>query len=145
MKTEIEVASDQPFGDAVRQMQRMMEQLQKNFVNFCPSDTWTPSVNLYENDTSYVLCVDLAGVDKEKIDLHWVDGQLRLRGVRMAPVHPEKPHDRWRVHLMEIDNGSFCRSVDLPEHADSENISASYRNGLLWVEVPKKPRDPATE
>ena len=64
----VEVASEPAFGNLQRQMQRMMDSMQKNFFNFCPSETWTPNVNLYENDTAYLVCVDLAGVDKQKID-----------------------------------------------------------------------------
>jgi HSP20 family protein len=45
---------------------------------------------------------------------------------------------RVRVHLMEIDHGSFVREVELPANVESDKISAKYRDGLLWVEVPKK-------
>jgi HSP20 family molecular chaperone IbpA len=42
-----------------------------------------------------------------------------------------------RVHLMEIDHGPFTREVELPPDADKAGISASYRNGMLWIEIPK--------
>ena len=44
---------------------------------------------------------------------------------------------RPRVHLMEIDNGSFSREVELPPDILPDKIIATYRNGLLWVEIPK--------
>ena len=38
---------------------------------------------------------------------------------------------------MEIDHGGFCREVELPEDVDRDRIAANYRNGMLWIELPK--------
>ena len=149
---EIEAASDPAFGNVQRQMQRMMEQMQKSFFNFCPSETWTPNVNLYESEGGYLVCVDLSGVDKEKIEVVVADQKLTLRGARLVPTFPElevqaggaggggsaDSHPRLRVHVMEIDHGPFCREVELPADVDREKIGAAHRNGLLWIELPKK-------
>jgi HSP20 family protein len=141
----IETASEPNFATLQRQMQRMMEQMQKGFFNFCPSETWTPNVNLYENDAAYVVCVDLAGVDKEKIEVVVADQKLTLRGARLVPTFPElnadasgEAHPKLRVHVMEIDHGPFCREVELPADVDRERIGAAHRNGLLWIELPKR-------
>lgn len=140
----IEVAGEPAFGKMMRQMSKVVDQLQSGFFSFCPAETWTPQVNLYETDHTYLVCVDLAGVDKEKIDLVVAEGQLRLRGQRAVPIPLQEGENpgaagnvRMRVHLMEIDHGQFSREVDLPEDVDRERIKASYRNGILWVELPK--------
>jgi HSP20 family protein len=139
----IETASEANFGSVQRQMQRLMEQMQQNFFNFCPTETWTPNVNLYENDTAYLVCVDLAGVDKEKIEVVVTDQKLTLRGTRVVPTPfsgeatPDS-HPRLRVHVMEIDHGPFCREVELPADVAQHQISATHLNGLLWIELPKK-------
>src|SRR3954470_18973497 len=111
----IEVAAEPAFGNLQRQMQRLMDSMQKNFFNFCPSETWTPNVNLYENDTAYLVIVDLAGVDKEKIDVVVSEQKLMLRGQRLVPTllgldgnQPtvlEGQAAKLRVHVMEIDHG----------------------------------------
>jgi HSP20 family protein len=135
------VAGEPQFTNMARQMGKMMDQLQKGYFNFCPAETWTPAVNLYENDIGYVVCVDLSGVDKDKIDLVVAEGQLKLRGQRVVPVTPEGGEARaksLRVHLMEIDYGPFCREVALPADVDEEKIRANYVNGMLWVELPRK-------
>jgi HSP20 family protein len=131
--------SEQPFGSLARQMGKIADQLGKGFYSFCPHETWTPSVNLYETDAAYIVCVDLAGVEREKIDITVVDQRLTLRGHRPAPV-PQGPHSKMqvRVHLMEIDHGAFVREVELPADVDRDAITASHRNGLLWIELPKK-------
>ena len=128
---------EQPFPNLSRQASKMMEQLQKGF--FYPNESWTPNVNLYETHNSYLVCVDLAGVDKEKIDVEVIDQRLKLRGARAVPTFdpPEPAHEKIRVHLMEIDHGAFTREVEIPADANRQKITATYRNGLLWIELPK--------
>ena len=142
----VEFATDQPFGQVKRQMNKLMDQMQKGFFAFSPGETWTPNVNLYENDNNYVVCVDLAGVIKEEIDLQVTGQTLTLKGSRTVPVQQRDgppaaenaPAPRYRVHLMEIDHGQFVREVELPHDVESDTISAQYRNGMLWIELPKK-------
>jgi len=139
----LEIAAEPNFGNMMHNVSKRMDQLQKGFFSFCPNETWTPSVNLYENDRSYILCIDLAGVDKDKIDLVVSDNQLRLRGKRPAPLPPRQagrksPPSRLRVHLMEIDHGTFCRVVELPQDVNHDKVHASYQSGMLWIELPKK-------
>ena len=73
------VAPDQPFGQVGRQMNRVLEQMRKGYFGFTDSETWTPNVNLYESERAYIVCVDLAGVEKEKIDV--------LLGCATTPVN----------------------------------------------------------
>jgi HSP20 family protein len=132
-----------PFGNVARQMNKLVDQFQKGYYNFMPSDAWTPNVNLYETQTAYLVCVDLSGVDKDKIELTVVDQRLKLKGNRNVPLSPENDEAdvnsrRVKVHLMEIDHGSFAREVELPQDVDHEKILATYRNGMLWVELPKR-------
>jgi HSP20 family molecular chaperone IbpA len=166
MPSTLIATADPPFGHLARQMNKLVDQIHKGYYNFLPSETWAPNVNLYETDHAYVVCVDLAGVDKEKIELTVADGRLKLRGHRIAPTMPDEPgsphpaqtavgavatttsspstaasdiaHKKVRVHLMEIDHGMFAREVELPKDVDHERITANYRNGLLWVEIPKR-------
>ena len=143
----IDTTPDQPFQHISRNVNKIIEQMQKGYYNFRPNDTWAPNVNLYENEHSYLVCVDLAGVDKNKIDLELNDSRLLLRGSREVPsfeeedrVHPVSTGERGktRVHVMEIDHGSFFREVELPRHVERDRINAHYRNGLLWIEIPKR-------
>src|ERR1700742_3276058 len=124
-------AADPPFGKMARHASKLIDQLQKGYYNFYPGESWIPNVNLYETEEAYLVCVDLSGVDKEKIDLEVVDGQLRLKGKREMPMHDETanaaasatsdtPSKKPRVHLLEIDHGSFAREVELPQNVAAE-------------------------
>src|ERR1043166_9343211 len=138
----VTAAPDTPFGHMARQMNRMLDQIQKGYYNFYPSETWTPNVNLYETDTCYLVCVDLAGVDKEKIDIEVSSQRLTLKGTRAVPTpadhDPDDANARIKVHLMEIDHGAFSREVELPCDVHKDQIKANHRHGLLWIELPKK-------
>jgi len=143
----VNAAEPPAFGQIARQVNKIMEQAQKGYYNFCPSETWTPNVNLYETEAAYHVCVDLAGVDKERIDVVVHDGRMTLKGTRAVPSCEEieavddagddRPR-RVRVHVMEIDHGSFCREVELPHDVHQEQIIAKYDNGVLWIHLPKK-------
>jgi HSP20 family protein len=134
------------FGTMNPQVLKMMEQLTKGYYNFLPSESWTPNVNLYETETDYHVCVDLAGVEKDKIDISWVDQRLMIRGQRLVPQCPsaqptsagEPEQSRMRVHLMEIDHGAFAREVELPPDVNKDQIAARYVDGMLWIDLPKK-------
>jgi HSP20 family protein len=124
-------------------MSKLADQLKGGYFGYRRDDTWAPPANLYESESSYLVCVDLAGVERETIDLTVVDGRLRLRGSRAIPMPPENAGAdggpcKVRVHLMEIDHGAFFREVELPADIAHDRISATHRNGMLWVELPKQ-------
>lgn len=134
-------AAEIPFSNLPRHVKGLKNRPQTQYFDYCPNETWTPDVNLYETDGSYLVCVDLAGVEKQEIDVTTEDHSLRIRGQRAVPAPPEfrgAPQGRLRVHLMEIDHGAFVRVVELPEDVDQAKIQATHRNGLLWIELPKK-------
>jgi HSP20 family protein len=140
----VETSNEVPFGHLAREMSRFLDRMTKNYSNFYPGEAWQPAVNLYETETTYLVCVDLSGVDKERVDLHLVDNRLILHGRRDVPRCPADildcagPATRAKIHLMEIDHGPFHREVELPADIENDKIKAAYHTGLLWIEIPKK-------
>ena len=119
------------FGHLGRAAKRMS---QHSFFKFCPPDAWQPATNLYETEDRYVVCVDLAGVNRPEICVEVKQDLLVITGSRESP----RPQSRSKVHLMEIDHGNFCRSVAIPSSVSVEKIEARHADGYLWVELPKK-------
>ena len=105
-----------------------------SFFRFSPPDAWQPATNLYETDDRYVVCMDLAGVNRPDICVEVRDEVLVISGSRESP----RPKSRSKVHLMEIDHGNFCRSVAIPSSVAVDKIDARYADGYLWVELPKR-------
>jgi len=109
------------------------------YHRYCPGDAWSPCLNVYEDRQNFHVVVDLAGVRPSEVDLR-VDGKtLVLSGSRRMPEVP-KSAGEVQLHLMEIDHGGFCRSLELPPGVDAEKIEANYRAGFLWIRLPKLPR-----
>jgi HSP20 family protein len=127
-KTEI-------LGQILSQVDRHMNSLFGRSFSQWPGETvWQPAVNLYETGDRFLLCMDLAAVDHAKIDVQVQNNRLTVQGKR-GDISPKEPV---RVHVMEIDHGNFRREVEFPESVDADRIQASYREGFLWIELPKK-------
>ena len=102
------------------------------------SEGWTPAINLYEEQEAYCVAVDLAGMQAEQINLQVEQNNvLMLTGQRSMPQRSQCC-GQLKVHLMEIDYGHFSRAVKLPQNVETEQIEASYKNGYLWIRLPKK-------
>ena len=133
---EIQAGHEDFSSSIARQMGKWVDQvLGQSYHKYCPGETWKPAVNIYEDERQYVIVADLAGMKAADVDLRAEVGKLVISGERAVP-HFETKGDV-RLHTMEIDHGRFCRAVNLPEDADIEAIEALYRNGYLWIQVPK--------
>jgi HSP20 family protein len=96
--------------------------------------TWTPPVDVLERRDRIVLTAELPGFTEEQIRLRFEDGVLTLDGERRF----EKEGEEARYHCVERSYGRFSRAFRLPVNVDEERISATFVNGLLVVELPKR-------
>ena len=110
--------------------------LGKSYHQYCPGDSWSPSLNVYEDGSGFHIVVDLAGVRANDVELVIEEERLRISGVRDVPEAGDL-NGGIKLHLMEIDHGRFCRTLELPPGADPDGIEANYRCGLLWIRLPK--------
>jgi len=106
------------------------------FGDFSPTECWAPPVNIYRLDHAMEICVDLAGVDPDAIDVRVEERLLIVRGVRHAPEPKRQRQAGMRIIAMEIDHGPFCREIPLPEQVDLARVTSEYKAGLLWVRLP---------
>lgn len=131
-------AQNDEFDRIVDHMGEMAEELlKKNFFRNTAPDAWRPAMNLYEGPDRYVACLELAGMNRELIDVQAGDGVLYVRGERERPMLDKAATDI-SVHLMEIDSGRFQRKVPVPQDVDTDGIRANYRNGYLWIVMPRR-------
>jgi len=129
------------FANLVRQMSCQLErELNRPRFGFSPTDAFRPAVNLYETADEFVVCVDLAGMDMKDMEVSLEKGGggvVVIRGRRQSPVPPDGTQ-AVAVHLMEIDHGNFCRTVEVPSTVEQGRIVANYHLGMLWVRLPKR-------
>jgi HSP20 family protein len=95
-------------------------------------NAWTPSIEVFEKDHRFVARFDLPGVKKEEVNIEVVEGELVVSGERKREEEEKKEH----FHRSEREYGSFYRSILLPEGAKTENVTATFTNGVLEVTVP---------
>ena len=96
-----------------------------------------PPVDIYENDKGYVITAELAGYDEDKINIFAEKHVLHIA----SDEHENAKENSDRKYLIkERSVKSFERSFTLPEDANEENITASYKMGILSVFIPKMPK-----
>lgn len=99
------------------------------------SSTWAPSVDIYETENALVLTAEVPGVDENNIEIKIEDNTLILKGERKF----EKETNEENYHRIERSYGSFYRSFTIPRNVDQEKIRAEHENGVLRINMPKKP------
>jgi HSP20 family protein len=108
----------------------------EHFQEFCPEDTWSPAINMYRLSRRLEMCVDLAGVEPQSLDVRVEPGRLTIRGVRVAPEPPLRAGEEMHIVVMEIDHGPFRRNILLPEQVDLTRVQTQYSKGILWISLP---------
>ena len=96
--------------------------------------TWAPPVDIFETKDRLVLKAELPGFREDQIHLRFDDGILTLEGERKF----EKETGEENYQRVERSYGIFQRSFTLPTNVDNERISATFDNGILTVELPKR-------
>lgn len=124
-----------PFGDLRRMEGRFFEPFFRfPFVQEeMQSSAWNPPVDVHEETEKIVVKVEVPGVDEKDLRVTFEDGLLTISGERQF----ERKDDR-NYHRIERAYGSFTRTFTLPRSVDAAQIAASYRNGVLEIEIPKR-------
>ncbi len=93
-----------------------------------------PAVNILEEDDAFTIEVAAPGLEKKDFKIDLDNDCLTISSGREETT--EDRQDNYTRREFRYD--SFCRSFNLPDTVDSEKISASHKNGILSVNIPKK-------
>ena len=96
--------------------------------------SWTPAVDVQENQNELRLDVELPGLNPNDVEITADNGVLTIRGEKQFE---RKEGDESRYHVVERSYGSFLRSFQLPQGLDESRIEASCDNGILSIHIPK--------
>jgi HSP20 family protein len=94
-----------------------------------------PPVNVYDDGEKFLVRAELPGVDKDSLEITAQGDQLTLRGERKIEAAEKKAS----YHRREREGGQFRRVVSLPQAVDADHITATYKNGVLEIELPWAP------
>ena len=95
---------------------------------------WMPPVDIIEDKDRILMTAELPGFKESDIEIQTEGGVLTIRGERRSEVEKEGR----TYHRMERSYGQFVRSFTLPNNVDREHIKASFADGLLQIEMPKR-------
>lgn len=93
---------------------------------------WTPALDLYQTADNIVAVLEIPGMRKDDIEISLHDGMLTIAGERNTSSGKGESAER-----TERFNGKFRRSVSLPTRIDAGKVSATYKDGILTVTLPK--------
>lgn len=123
-----------------KEMNKMFEsrfgELQTGDNSSVVTSSWTPAVDIKEEEKRFVLYADLPGIDPKDIEITMEQGVLTIKGERPAP----KDEDYASLKRVERAYGTFYRRFSLPDSANPEGIQASGKNGVLEISIPKHER-----
>ena len=94
---------------------------------------WAPSVDISETDSEYLIRAELPAVKKEDVHITVADSTLTISGERNQKTEETKE----KLHRVETVYGKFSRSFTLPDNADTANIRAESKDGVITVHVAK--------
>ncbi len=95
----------------------------------------TYPVDIIEGDKAYEVTAELPGMDEKDIEVKIADGGLTIKGEKQE----QKEEKEKNYYLSERRYGSFERYFRIPEGVDTDKIEASFKKGVLTVNLPKKP------
>lgn len=95
---------------------------------------WSPRCNVYEDANGFSVQAALPGVDPKTVSTVVDEGVLTISSERK-----DAPEEESRTYYVrEIGSCPFARSFRLPTNVDTEKVSASYKDGVLTIDLPKK-------
>ena len=142
--SETEEKSPSPFSE----MERYFTELEKNMFggHFLRPLLWslgesgllplagrTPKVDVIDHDKDITVKAELPGVEKKDVSISVTDHTLTIK----AETGTEEKEEKENYYRREISRGSFTRSVMLPETVEIDKASASFRDGVLEILLPK--------
>ena len=94
---------------------------------------WTPALDVYDENDRFLVSVELPGLKKEEISLSFHDGVLTVSGERKH----EREGKEGETFRSERYFGKFQRSVSVPAAVDAGKVTATYKDGVLLIDLPK--------
>jgi len=109
-----------------------------NFGVFAPiknASCGMPSVDIRETEKAYVMEVDLPGYSEKDVEI-----SLKDRLMTISSSKKEEKEDKGAEYIIkERSSRHFMRRFTLPEDINSDEVSAKFENGVLVVNIPRKP------
>jgi HSP20 family protein len=94
---------------------------------------WMPMVNVDEDDKTIHVRAEMPGLDEKDLNVTLENNMLTISGEKRE----ERKEEKKRYVVSEMRFGSFSRSIALPEGIKGDSISATFKKGVLVIDMPK--------
>jgi len=94
----------------------------------------TPSLDIKDTEKNYLINIEIPGVAKEDVDIRVEANTLIISGEKKQ----EKTEDKENYHCIERRYGGFERTLTLPQDANTDNIDAKFKDGVLTVSIQRE-------
>jgi HSP20 family protein len=126
-----------PFGEMAR-MRGEIDRLFEDAFNapvskWDRSSVWGFPLDVTEADEVFTVKAAVPGMNPDDLDITITDNVLTIKGETQS----DETREDEKVHLRERRFGSFMRSISLPVPVESDNVEATYENGVLTLQIPK--------
>jgi HSP20 family protein len=137
MKWRLTKRNEEPlFG--IEAFRRDMDKLFEDFFSFAPTSLtdsrWNPTVDVEEDGKAIHVKAEIPGIDEKDLSVTLENNLLTITGEKKE----EREEKNRRYLVSERRFGSFRRTIALPEGAKKDGIEASFKNGVLRIEIPKE-------
>lgn len=130
-----------PVPSSWREVNRLQREMNRLFEDYYPSRVRRapafPALNIWTNEDGVNITAEVPGVHPDDIDISVVGDTLTLSGER----RPDELKEGARYHRQERGYGNFSRSLQLPYMVDVRKVNATFRDGVLNIELPRAEQD----
>jgi HSP20 family protein len=123
-------------------LRREMDRVLDHFLDFEPgwggleaAGDWAPKIDLSETKEALVVRAEIPGVEQKDIQVSLQDQMLTIKGEKAKEKEEKDEH----FHRTERSYGAFVRAMRLPVAVDGSKVTASFKDGVLTVTLPKTP------
>src|SRR3990170_2774296 len=123
-------------GSLRKEMDRLFERFfEPRWDEFPALAGWAPVLDVSETKEAVVVKAEVPGMDPKEIEVTLQGELLTIKGEKKEQKEEKDEH----YHRMERSYGAFARTVRLPVPMDGSKVTATFKNGLLMIQLPKTP------
>ncbi|KTD72620.1 Hsp20/alpha crystallin family protein [Legionella tucsonensis] len=125
-------------------LQNEVDRLFRDFNEFLPTSKFnlgqfekldlSPSMDVVEDKEHFCVQLEMPGMDEKDVKVSIADNVLTIRGEKSSA----KKNEGKKFISREISYGKYERSISLPSTVDLAKAKATFKKGMLWVDLPKK-------
>lgn len=120
--------------EPLRDLEHFSNRMSRLFNDFTNDFTFTPRIDICEDENKIFIDIEAAGVKKEDIKLTLQDNILTITGEKKK----ESEDKTKKYYRSERIYGSFTRSFTLPSEINRDSVDAKYEDGMLKVVIEKE-------